>query len=296
MTTLKDLKVPFKVRAGSSSGDFTYTSKSGVNIKTKAEGQVAVGTTLPVAQAGISIEFSEEGAFLFQAVGCSVDEIEDKVALGRAIISLIGKDIWDGDWGVVDTLVRAKSATIVVSNSHTAALELTAKAPLAVTNLANLDTGLSVNFQKGDMIRFIAAQGLAPLFKLSRAKRSLLERLFGLSRPLTFGKPAPAVVVPGPLAVGGAFRADLVPPVPRLNLLEAVMPEEEQVFDSGQDSRVHLSSLHPLPFDEGAFDKLIEAAKAATDRHESMAQLRQRIAGLGAGADEVARELFDVDD
>jgi hypothetical protein len=294
MTTLKDLKIPFKVRTGSSSGDFTYTSKSGVSMKTKAEGQVAVGTTLPVAQAGISIEFSEEGAFLFQAVGCSVDEIEDKVALGRAIIGLIGKGTWDGDWGVVDTLVRAKSATIVVSNSHSAAIELTAKAPIAVANLANLTTGLSVNVQKGDMIRFIAAKGLAPLFNLSRAKLSLLDRLFGLSRPITFGKFAPAVAAPSPIAVGGVFRADFAQPVPRVNLLEAVTPEGEQAFDLWKDTQINLGSLRPRAFDEESFDKLIEAAKAATDRNESMAQLRERIADLGEGVDKVATEIFDI--
>ena len=187
MTTLNNLGVPFVVRTSETPVDFTYTSHSGVTLKTKAEGEVAAGTMLPEAQAGISLQFGKEGAFLFQAVGCYVDEIEDKVTLGQAVIEMLKEGTWDSSWGVIDTLVRADSATIVVSNSQSAALELTAKAPVAVTNLANLEAGLSVNLQRGEIIRFIAAKGLAPLFRLSRVKQSLLSTLLGRSAPITFG-------------------------------------------------------------------------------------------------------------
>ncbi len=192
MTSLKDMGASFNVRSGNSSVDFTYTSKSGVILKTKAAGEVAAGTTLPVAQAGILIDFSKEGAFLFQALGCLVDELDDKTGLGQAIIELHKKGNWDLNWAVVDTVVKANSATIVVSNSHNAALELTAKAPVAATNLANLDTGLTVNSQRGDVIRFLAINGLIPLFKLSRIKKSILSQLLGTRQPIYFGGKAPA--------------------------------------------------------------------------------------------------------
>ncbi len=191
MTTLKALGVPFETRTSTSTIDFTYTSQSGVTLKTKVNGEVAIGTTLPATQAGISMQFSKEGAFLFQAVKCRVDEIEDKDAVGKVVVKLLKEGTWNRDWGVVDTLVRAGSATIVVSNSQVASLELTANAPVAVANPANLGIGLSVNSQSGDIIQFIAAKGLAPLFKLSRVKQSFLSTLLGGPRPVTFGGPSP---------------------------------------------------------------------------------------------------------
>lgn len=183
MTTLTDLGIPFRMRKGANTIDFTYTSESGVTVKTKAAGEVAAGTSLPLGQAGISIQFSREGAFLFQAVGCSIEEIDDKVALGQAVIKLVKNETWNPSWAVVDMLVRADTATIMVSNSGFAGLDLTAKAPVAVANLANVDTGLSVSSQTGDIIRFIAAKGLAPLFRLSKMKQSFLSGIF------TFGGP-----------------------------------------------------------------------------------------------------------
>jgi len=209
MTTLGDLGISFRVRTGASPVDFTYTSQSGVSVKPKVAAQATAGAMLPSAQAGISIEFSEDGAFLFHAIGCSVDEIEDKEALGQAVIAAIKAGNWKPEWGVVDTLVRADSATIVVSNSQQAALELSAKAPVAPANLASLDAGLSVSSQSGDIVQFIAAKGLAPLFRLSRAKQSLLASLLG-SGAITFG------------GTGGEEAEE---PVPAGDLFEAVAPD-----------------------------------------------------------------------
>ncbi len=210
MTSLKELGVPFKVRKGTSSIDFTYTSKSGVSAQTKLAGEAGAGANLPLAKAGISIQFSKEGAFLFQAVGCIVNEIEDKYELGRAAIKLFKAGTWQEGWAVVDTLVCADCATIIVSNSKSATIDLTAKTPVAEANLASLDTGLSVNSQTGDVIQLIASKGLAPLFRLSRVKQSILSKLMGGSQPLTFGGPG---------------SDDAVDILQEEHLLEAVAPE-----------------------------------------------------------------------
>jgi hypothetical protein len=187
MTSLKEMGIDFKLRAGDQPLDFTYTSQSGVAVHTKAAGELAVGTTLPVGQAGVLIEFSQEGAFLFQAIHCQVDEIENKVALGHTVIQLYQERTWEPNWSVVDTVVKANSATIVVSNSHSAALELTAKTATLISDLANLDVGLGVNAQRGDVIQFLAQKGLMPLYRLSRLKQPVLTRIFGGARPIYFG-------------------------------------------------------------------------------------------------------------
>jgi hypothetical protein len=191
MTTLKDLGITFDICTSATPVDFTYTSDSGVRLITKLAGEAAAGTTLPVGEAGISMQFSNEGAFVFEAIGCTVAEIEDKTALGQAVFKLLGQKKWDSSWAVVDTVVRADSATIVVSNSANATLDLTAKTPITVASLAKVDAELSVNSQSGDVIRFVAARGLAPLFRLSRVKHSFLSGFLG-TREFTFGGPTAA--------------------------------------------------------------------------------------------------------
>ena len=209
MSALKDLGLPFRVRIGTNPIDFTYTSESGVTVATKIGGKVAAGTSLPLGQADISIQFSRKGAFLFQAIGCSTEEIEDKMALGQVIIRLVKEGSWEPSWAVVDTLVRADTATIVLSNSRTGAVELTAKAPVSVANLANVAVGLSVTSQTGDIIRFIAAKGLSPLFRLSKVKQSFLSKIVGGTEGITFG---------------GADSDDEVSAEGNENPLEAVVP------------------------------------------------------------------------
>jgi len=172
-STLKKLGISFKVRKGEEPTDFDYQSK--ISMKVKAAGEVVAKTTLPQAKAGVSIEFGKEGAFLFQAPGCMVDQIEDKAAVGNRVRELLEKKKWQPDWVVVDTLVKADCATILVSNSRNAALDLTAETAVTAANLANLKAGLSVNYQRGEVFRFIASEGLTPLFMLSGLKQSIID-------------------------------------------------------------------------------------------------------------------------
>jgi hypothetical protein len=172
-TTLDMLGIPFTVRKGAKPVDFDY--KSGISVKVKAAGNVAAGTTLPQAKAGISIQFDKEGAFLFQAAGCMVDQIENKAAVGNGVRELLEKKKWQPDWVVVDTVVRVDVATIFVSNSRSAALDLTAETAVTAANLADLKAGLSMNYQRGEVFRFIASEGLTPLFMLSGLKQSIID-------------------------------------------------------------------------------------------------------------------------
>jgi hypothetical protein len=95
------------------------------------------------------------------------------------------------DWVVVHSVVKAQSTTIFVANSRNARLELSAKVPLSLGNLANTSAGLTIRAQSGDVTRFLAEEGLTPMFKLSNIDRSVLA-LFKRRR-VTFGdKSTPA--------------------------------------------------------------------------------------------------------
>jgi hypothetical protein len=185
LTTLGGLGIPFDVRAGTSPVDFAYTSQSSVKVQLRAAAEVAAA---PVA-ASVVLELGGQGAFLFHASGCVVSEVEGRYALGEALAGLLKQQRWKMEWCVVDSVVAADCATIVVSDSQSSSLELGAKAPVEAGNLARADAGLEVRAQQGDVIRFIGARGLTPLFKISRLKWSLWAAVTG-SDPISFGAEA----------------------------------------------------------------------------------------------------------
>ena len=167
------------------------TSSSGVRVTETLEAGLG-GAGARVGEGKLSIELAEEGSFLFRAAGCSVAEIEDRAALGRAILDQGG--MWDKDWNVVDAVVRAASCTIVVCNSGTAAVTLGAKGPVQLSGIADAEAGLSITTKSGDVLSFLAAKGLTPLFKLSRVKHSWVQKLVGAAP--TFGGASPSASMP----------------------------------------------------------------------------------------------------
>jgi hypothetical protein len=181
LTSLADLGIEFGIRRGKDPTDFTHTSSSGVNLKLGAAADASA------AGAQLAVEFDQQGAFVFQAVGCRVDEIDNRLAVGQQVLELHGQGKWDADWCVTDTTVSAASATIIVASSAKASLGLTARTPIQISSLARVDAGISVSAQAGDVLHFIAAKGLVPMFKVSRVKQSFLAKLFG--GELTFGGP-----------------------------------------------------------------------------------------------------------
>jgi hypothetical protein len=194
VTTLGSLGVGFKVRVGSMPLAFNDNLTAGLQVHVNAEGGVAAGAAPPLAEGCVSIQFAGEGAFLFHAFNCYTDEVEDKVAVGNALVAL--GERWDADWALVDTLVRAGSATILLSNSRAARLDLRAKAAADLSNLANPELGLGVASQSGDVTQFLAEKGLTPLFRLSKLGRSWIDWLRGKSKTIYFGGPSSAKPAP----------------------------------------------------------------------------------------------------
>lgn len=60
------------------------------------------------------------------------------------------------------------------------------------------------------------------------------------------------------------------------------------------DTQIDLDSLRPQVSDQESFNKLIEAVQTATNQNESIAQLRERVVGLGEGVVKIGKEVFDI--
>lgn len=57
-------------------------------------------------------------------------------------------------------------------------------------------------------------------------------------------------------------------------------------------STLDWSSLKPSVTDQETYDRLMEAVKIATDRNESIAQLKDRITDLGSAALDLAGKMY----
>jgi|JI10StandDraft_1071094.scaffolds.fasta_scaffold45164_4 hypothetical protein len=160
-TSLQRLGLAVKVRRSTMSGDLDHASLEQV--------KASVGLSGP---ASIQLGFGSAGGFVFHASGCTIEELDEVDTLGVEIMDLFRQKIWQPSWVLVDTVVKAQKATIIVSESNDASLEVTGPADL--TQIGKVD--LAITAQSGSFMRFVGEAGLTPLFRGRRVAR----RLFGL--------------------------------------------------------------------------------------------------------------------
>lgn len=188
-TSLKEMGIRFKSRKSDSVVDFKHSSTSGFSISTRSSGNVSVGGTVPVGHATVEIDFSEAGAFLFHASGCSVDEIDNVGTIGHEVMPLVKSGEWQSSYILVVAVVSATCATILISNSQKSKVELSVDTADAISDLANLSAGVKVQKQSGDVTQFVAISGISPLFRGARVKRAFLDRLLGRPKKILFRGP-----------------------------------------------------------------------------------------------------------
>ncbi|WP_145254201.1 hypothetical protein [Planctomycetes bacterium Pan216] len=133
---------------------------------------------------GAVIEFTSQGAFVFQAKRCLVKEISDRVTLEQDLVSAYQTGSWDDSFVVIDSVVHVGEMAAVISNSKNARLELSAEGGIGTgaMPLADAKAKFTILQQMGEIAHFIGAEELTPLFGLSRLKRSWLDRLRDTSR------------------------------------------------------------------------------------------------------------------
>ena len=169
--SLAELGIAFEAGSPGSPQTLQYTSASGTAVSSSAS-----ANAMNLARAEISVEFSSEGAFLFQASGVKQIRIEDRVAVRRAILDAYEHGKWDKNWWMVESLYRAKCATVIISQDTSSAmvLEASADTPLGSLPLANPDVNLSIKSTRGKVFHLIAGRSLAPLYACLRVKDPLI--------------------------------------------------------------------------------------------------------------------------
>lgn len=172
-THLRNLSIAFDTDEDPSRDDLDYTSETGVTFTPKVSGTIpSAGSVLTQADAGFTVEFSREKALLFKVKGAQYVSIRDQEKLGREIARLKEEGKWKKEWVVIVELVKADSATILISGSANSKIELKANANIGATKLdiadASLELGIAIS--KSMSTNIIAEQGLTPLFRVRRTR------------------------------------------------------------------------------------------------------------------------------
>jgi hypothetical protein len=176
-STLDAERIRFAVRVANNESSYEYVSENAVTLQAKAAGDAPTpGSFLSLAEAGVSIRFNRDNAIVFQAAKCVVRSIENESDVGMEILARYDRGDWERDWVVVTGLVRSDAASVLISSGGTAQLDLATSADLAaagVVNLASLTADVRVVHSSNVGTRFIAAEGLTPLFRASGIRRTL---------------------------------------------------------------------------------------------------------------------------
>jgi hypothetical protein len=173
---LKDFGISFAPRPDGGRTGFEYQSSTGVKTSYKAAGQASGAfRAVGVASAGVRFEFSRFGAVVFSAPNCVVSEIDNKRSLER---KLRNTSDWDMGWVVITKILKARSATILVSGSTGAFVELRASGDIAPGGivLADLAAGFSRARTSGMAVQSVAEGRLTPLYEAFRMRQPTLTR------------------------------------------------------------------------------------------------------------------------
>jgi hypothetical protein len=170
--TLGDLGIKIETEVAGSPQTLKYTSTSGTSIENTA----GAGMPGPAIKAEISIEFSSEGAFVFDATNVQHTRILNRFEVADQILAAYLRDRWRKEWYVVESVRSAQMATIIVSQDRSAGLVLSARSelPIASTALADPKVHLSVSATRGKIVQILAAENLNPLYSCLRVKDPII--------------------------------------------------------------------------------------------------------------------------
>ncbi|WP_138992747.1 hypothetical protein [Larkinella sp. C7] len=167
LTTLKELNIECISSEGQNKQEMQYTSTQGTNVKASLGGALTAGT-----KGEITIDFSREGAFVFNASGLTTKRMENRLSVGNQILDTYEKKNWERNWVVIESLYVADCATIIVSEDHSSSIVLQASAdiPIPSISLSDPKLDLKVTSTRGKLIHIVGEKGLHPLYACFKLK------------------------------------------------------------------------------------------------------------------------------
>jgi hypothetical protein len=182
ITSLKELGFEYGSKTAPSMQDLHYTSKNGTKLSAGAGASVGSEITGEIA-----IDFSGEGAFVFQASGLRAKRLENVPVVARQVLSAFKKGRWEKDWLLVEQIHLAKQATVIVSEDRSSRIVISAKGsgPITTACLADPRINFAVATIEGRMVHVVGATALTPLYSCVRIRTPIFgSPTFRSSQPL----------------------------------------------------------------------------------------------------------------
>ena len=176
--SLNEFGIKYDIIKNEDASPIDYVSESGVSINIKLSGETnSTITNIPLAKAGIGINFSSKGAFIIEAEKTYEDSMKSMLQLQEQIIPKFKEGHWDKNWVVIVKIVKTPVASILISNSSNSIIELESEVSISngLTELGKIDGKLSMKLQEGDIFKTIGAKNLTPFFQIAKIKRRLFR-------------------------------------------------------------------------------------------------------------------------
>jgi len=176
--------IPLEVATDFSDAVMDYTSHDSVTITTKLSGSVpTVGSLFAASDMGFVFRFKNKEGIVFQTNNHKVHQLVNLAAIEDMVLDKYKNGNWDKDWVIITELIEAGNATIIISNSSNGTLELKVNADTVTDKLSltNASLALSVIREEGSTLKYIAQDGLTPLYRVMGIQHPFLRKLsFGV--------------------------------------------------------------------------------------------------------------------
>lgn len=168
------IKIKIEGFADPTRDDVKWQSKSNVNISIKAKGDAPdIGSNIPIDKAGLSIEFTKEGGFLFQPLGLYYIRMKNLVsvrmdAMQKLAVELFGlRKIY-----FIKEVAKVDSYALTISQSSESKFEVAVEGDikLSTESLASAELNFEVKTEKALDFTATGKQGGTIFFKPERMK------------------------------------------------------------------------------------------------------------------------------
>lgn len=166
--------------ADPSSTPLDIQSHKDVKVALKLAGQVSTGApSIPQANAGVVVEFGHQGAYVIKAAASYEPRLGNVARLEDEILARYKAGKWKKEWVVVSQLVRTPKASILVSQTSSAKVEITAQGDATVgqaVKLGDVKFSFDITSEAGKVYNFLDSNNVTPLFQLVGVKRRFLGK------------------------------------------------------------------------------------------------------------------------
>jgi hypothetical protein len=173
--TLEKMGINLEVQKDEREGSlFDLSTENGVNVRTKAAGKVDPGIpSLGEMDAGFSVEFKKQNAILFKIHGYLTHQISNLGEIAGEILKRYKAGDWDQQDVIINELIEAKKATIMMSSEGGVTIGLKAKGNVGgdKLNIADADFDSGVDNSGKLAINITGEAGITPLYRVVGIKK-----------------------------------------------------------------------------------------------------------------------------